>query len=319
MFRIMIALCALMFVLTTPVAAQDWPSRPLRILVGAPPGGMTDILARMLQEPLAQALGQPVVVENRPGGSGIVAVETLVRERNDHQMLIVVSSLASTPALGIRTPYDAQRDVAPVTLIGRIPLLIAANPSANIGSIQDLIRVAKARPGRLDYGTPGVGLAQHFSGELLKSMAGIDIVHVPYRGAGPVNNDLIGGQIPLAIVSPASIKGFVDAGRARAVAVTGTARLSMFPNVPTVAESGIAGFEITEWYGVAMAAGAPPAAIARLNREVRAFFSTPERTAWRDSVAMQGGLGSPDEFGAFIRGETVKLTEIARAANIKPE
>lgn len=319
MKKFAIALSALICFAALPAAAQEWPTRPVRILVGAPPGGLTDILARMLQDPLTQAFGQPVVVENKPGGSGILAVETLVRERNDHQALIVVSSLASAPALGIRTPYDVARDVAPVTLIGRIPLLIAAHPSAGISNVQDLVRVAKARPGQLNYGTPGIGLAQHFSGELLKSMAGLDMVHVPYRGAGPVNNDLVGGQIPLAIVSPSSIKGFVDAGRARAVAVTGPTRLAMMPDVPTVAEAGVAGFAITEWYGVAMAAGAPPAAIARLNQTIRAFFSTPERTAWRDGVAMQGGLGTPQEFATFIREETAKLTEIARAANIKPE
>jgi tripartite-type tricarboxylate transporter receptor subunit TctC len=302
-----------------PAAAADWPLRPVKILVGAPPGGMTDILARMMQEPLGQALGQPFVVENKPGGGGIAAVETLVRERNDHQILIVVSSLSSAPAMKIATAYDAVRDVAPVVLLGRIPLLIAANPAANIASMDDLIRLAKQRPGALTYGTPGVGLAQHFSGELLKYRAGIDIVHVPYRGASPAINDLVGNQIPLAIVSPASVKSFVDAGRVRAVALTGPARLPLMPGVATVAEAALPGFEISEWYGVAMAGGTGQAIVERLNAEIRKVFETAERKTWRDSVALEGGLGSAEDFKGFIVAEIKKLSEIAANANIKPE
>lgn len=318
LFRLCLGLLASL-IAVAPALAADWPVRPVKILVGFPPGGITDILARMLQEPLGQALGQPFVVENKPGGGGIAATETLVRERNDHQILIVVSSLSSAPAMKIPTAYDPVRDVAPVVLLGRIPLLIAANPSANIGTLEDLIRLAKQRPGTLSYGTPGVGLAQHFSGELLKFRASIDVVHVPYRGASPAINDLVGNQIPLAIVSPASVKSFVDTGRVRPIALTGTVRLPLMPNVPTVAESGLPGFEITEWYGVAMARDTAPAIVERLNAEIRKIFETPERKAWRESVALEGGLGTADEFKTFIAAEIRKLTEVAANANIKPE
>ncbi len=303
--------------LAGPATAQTWPSQPVKFMVGTPPGGLTDILARSLQEPLSKGLGQPVIVENKPGASGMIAAEQLAKAPKDgHTISMMFSSWSSMPAMGAKLNFDPGKDLAPVALIGQIPLLIAAHPSLPAKTLKELVDYAKANPGKLSYGTPGVGLAQHFSGELLKQKAGIDMVHVPYKGAAPVNQDLVGGQILVGIISPASALSLIEAGRIRPIAVTGAARVPSLPDVPTVAESGYPDYDVTEWYGIAAPAGVDPAVIARLNKEIVAYFSTDDRQAWRKTVTMQGGLGDPASFATFLKADMKLRSDIAAAAKI---
>jgi tripartite-type tricarboxylate transporter receptor subunit TctC len=318
--RIPAILAAAMLAMATPAAAQEWPSRPLRLLVGAAPGGLTDILARRLQEPLSAALGQTVVVENRPGASGVIATETMVRSNDGHTISMVVSTHASALAIQQRLSFDPVRDVAPVVLIGRIPLLIAVNPQVPATNLAESVALARGRAGNpLAYATPGIALAQHFTGESLALRAGITLTHVPYRGAAPAINDVVAGNVPIGIISPASAAPLVADNRLRAIALSGTDRIALLPGVPTVAEQGFPGFEVNEWYGVAAPAAQPAAQVARLNRAVVDIMTQPANRAWLDSMAMQGGLGSPADFAAFIQSEIARLTQVARAANIRAE
>lgn len=301
--------------------AQDssWPTRPIRILVGAPPGGLTDILARRIQDPLSAALGQPVTVENKPGAGGLIATTEMANSTDNHTISIIVSTHASSPALLPKMPFDPIKDVSPVVLLGRIPLAIAVNPSVKVTTLQELVAAAKAGPAKLNYGTPGNGLAQHFAGELLKLSAKIDMTHVPYRGAAPVINDLVGGQIQVGIVSPASIIPMMEAKRVNVIAVTGKKRLPRMPGVPTIAESGYPEFDVNEWYGVAAPATMPAPIVARINAEIVKIFATPERQAWLAEMTMQDGFGTPQDFADFVKAEIGRLGQIAKAANIRNE
>ena len=305
-----------------PARAQQaaaWPSRPLRSVVPWPPGGTTDILARQIGPPLAAALGQPVVVENRGGASGAIGTAELLRAAPDgHSFGFVTSTLVSAALLS-RQPYHPVDDVTPILRLADVANILAVHPALPVRSVQELIAYARERPGRLSFGSPGIGSAVHISGEMFKLATGVEMTHVPYRGGGPALADLAGGQIQLMFGNASSTLPHVRSGSVRALAVTSARRAPYLPEVPTVAEAGVPGFDIVEWYAVVGPAGMPPAVAERLNREIMAIAGTPEGRARLLDMGAEVVGGTPAEFGAFLRQEMDKIGRVVRDARISVE
>lgn len=295
--------------------AQSWaPERPLRLLVGFAAGGSTDVTARLVAQALGERLGQPVVVENRPGAGGNIAAEAAARSAPDGQTLLMGTSgvLAANPALYRSVPFDSLRDFAPISQVAFIPNLVVVHPDLPVRDMPGLIAHARAHPGQVHYGSAGIGTSLHLAAALLAARAGLELVHVPYRGGAPAATDLLSGKIQMAASPLVEVIAHVQAGRLRPLAVTTAGRSALLPEVPTVAET-IPGFEVALWNGLLAPAGTPPAAIARLAAETGAALRSPEMR--RRLVAEQGSepVGStPDEFAAFIRAEIPKWTEIVR-------
>src|SRR5256884_2703177 len=285
--------------------AQAWPNRPVRFLVPFAAGaGINDIMARLVGQHLGAGLGQPVVIENRPGAGGIAGTEAAAKAAPDgYTFLMTNVSLVTSAYLYARLPYDPQQDFVPVTLVATSPLMLVVHPSVAAKSVQELIALAKANPGRLNFGSGGVGSTPHLSVELFKSAAGIDAVHVPYKGGAPALNDLIGGQLSFMIENVPGTMPFVKGGKLRALAITSAQRSPLEPALPTMAESGLPGYEVVGWQGLFGVAGTPPDILVRLQAEVGKVLRLPEV---RERLAALGAepVGStPEEFVAFIRAE----------------
>jgi tripartite-type tricarboxylate transporter receptor subunit TctC len=299
-------------------AQADYPARPVRVIVPSPPGGGTDILARVLAQHFSKALGQPFVVENKPGAGNMIGIESVARSPGDgYTLLVTASTLALNSVLYKKVPYDPVRDFAPITLAATAPNVLVVNPALPAKSLAEFVALAKAKPGALSYGTPGIGTSPHLSMELLKSMAGIDLQHVPYRGTAAAVTDVIGGQIAATFANALTAKPHVDSGRVRALAVSGPSRVEAFPTVPTVAEAGVPGYEAMQWYGMVAPAGTPPQIIARLHAEAAKALQSSEM---KEKLALDGAqpVGStPAEFAALIRRELDKWTRVVRAAGIE--
>jgi len=299
-------------------AQADYPARPVKVIVPSPPGGGTDILARVLAQHFSKALGQPFVVENKPGAGNMIGIESVARSPGDgYTLLVTASTLALNSVLYKKVPYDPVRDFAPITLAATAPNVLIVNPALPAKSLAEFIALAKAKPGALSYGTPGIGTSPHLSMELLKSMAGIDLQHVPYRGTAAAVTDVIGGQVAATFANALTAKPQVDSGRVRALAVSGPSRVEAFPTVPTVAEAGVPGYEAMQWYGMAAPAGTPPQIIARLHAEAAKALHSNEM---KEKLALDGAqpVGStPVEFAALIRRELDKWTRVVRAAGIE--
>jgi len=301
-------------------AQSDYPTRPVRIVVPSPPGGGTDIVGRVLAQHFSKGLGQPFVVENKPGAGNMIGIEAVARSPGDgYTLLFVASTLALNSVLYKKVPYDPVKDFAPITLAATAPNVLIVNPALPARSLAEFIALAKSKPGALSYGTPGIGTSPHLSMELLKSMAGIDIVHVPYRGTAAAVTDLIGGQIAVTFANALTAKPQVDSGRVRALAVSGPKRIEALPAVPPLAEAGVPGYEAMQWYGLAAPAGTPAPAIARLNAEAVKALQSDEM---KEKLALDGAQpvgSSPAEFAALIKSELEKWTRVARAAQIPPQ
>ena len=299
-------------------AQTDYPIRPVKVIVPSPPGGGTDILARVLAQHLSKALGQPFFVENKAGAGNMIGIEFVAHAPADgYTVLVVPSTLALNSVLYKKVPYDPVRDFAPVTLAATAPNVLVVNPALPAKSLAEFIALAKAKPGALSYGTPGIGTSPHLSMELLKSMAGIDLQHVPYRGTAAAVTDVIGGQIAATFANAFTAKPQVDSGRVRALAVSGPNRLNAFPGVPPVAEAGVPGYEAMQWYGLAVPAGTPAPIIARLHTEAAKALRSDEM---KEKLALDGAQpvgSSPAEFAALIRRELEKWTRVVRAAGIE--
>jgi tripartite-type tricarboxylate transporter receptor subunit TctC len=319
MRRLILAALACAALAAGAAAQAQFPSKPIRFVVSFPPGGSSDLVARAMAPRMAERLGQQVLVENRPGSGGNIGVDAVAKSAPDGHTIGIAAAgaLAINPHLYPGMPFDPLRDLAPVSMLAVIPIVIASNPSAGVASVRDLIALARAQPGRLSFGTTGAGSAMHLAGELLKITAGIDMVHVPYKGSGPAAADLAGGQIPLAIVDLTSALPHIRSGRVRAVAVTGAARTMTAPEIPTVAESGVPGFDAVGWFGVVAPAGTPPAILARLNAEIVDALGVPDVRQKLLAGGAEPATSTPEEFGRLIRAESEKWARVVKTAGVK--
>ena len=297
--------------------ADDYPSRPIHLIVGFPPGGGVDIVARLMAQYLSERLGQQVIVENKPGAGGNIATEFVVRSPADGYTLTYVGPVAAiNPAFYKNLGFDFLRDIAPVASFVRVPLVLEVTPSLAVTSVPEFIAYARANPGKLNMASSGIGTAGHVAGELFQMMAGIKLFHVPYRGETPALNDLIAGRVQVTFNPlPASI-GHLRAGKLRALAVTTTARSQIFPDIPCVGDF-VPGYEASVWYGVGAPANTPTAVIDTLNREINGALADPNIAP---RLAALGGMvlpGSPADFGKLIAEETVKWAKVVRFAGIE--
>ncbi|WP_043838233.1 Bug family tripartite tricarboxylate transporter substrate binding protein [Muricoccus aerilatus] len=299
--------------------AQAWPARPVRLIVAWPPGGGADILARQMQQPLSAALGQPVVIDNRGGASGAIGTAELIRAPNDGYSFGIVTSTLVSMALLQRQSYDPVRDVTPIMLHSRVANILVVHPSLPVHSVEDLGRLAKQRPGGLSFGSPGIGSAVHISGEMFKLATGTNMVHVPYRGGGPALADLVGGSLQLMFGNASSTLPFVRDGSLRAIAVTSARRAPYLPEIPTIAESGIPGFERDEWYGCIGPRDMAPAAVARLNAAMGAILSSPAERARLLDLGAEVAVGTPAEFGQLIVRDMEEIGRVVRDAQVTLE
>ncbi|MFZ4806050.1 MAG: Bug family tripartite tricarboxylate transporter substrate binding protein [Hyphomicrobiaceae bacterium] len=306
-------------ILPSVAQAQNWPSKPVRLIVGNPPGGTNDILARLLQTPLSEVLGQPIVIENKAGGGTIVGTEATVRSAPDGYTIgTIISVHASNVSLQSKLPYDAVKDVTPIAFLGRVSNIVVVHPSVPAKSMKELIELARSKPGSIHHGTSGNGTSQHFSGELLKLGAGIDIVHVPYRGGGPAINDVVGGQVQMMFGNFASILPHVQSGRVRPLAVTSAARSPVLPELPTVAEAAnLPGFAVTEWYAVIGPAGLDPAIVTKINDALYTVMKRPDIATKLRDQGIEVDYMSPAQVGTFIKAEIEKFRDIVDRAKIK--
>ena len=302
--------------------AQDWPTKPVRVVVGYPPGGGHDFAARVVATRLSETLKQPFVVENRTGASGTIAAEAVAKSAPDGHTYLVASPAETVVGAfaGLKMNYDWEKDLAPATIIGETPLAIAIHPSVPAQNIRELLDWAKKNPGKLSYGTPGSGSSMHFAGESMKAISGIFIVHIPYRGAGPAVSDLLGGQVNMGIVGMPPVVGPHKAGKIRIVAVTSEKRSGATPDIPAMAElPGYAGYHFTNWQGIFVAAKTPPAIIERIAAE---FGKVVREPAIREKLLGAGvdplGLSTPD-FVKFLEREKATYSRIAKARNIKAD
>jgi tripartite-type tricarboxylate transporter receptor subunit TctC len=299
--------------------AQSYPSRPVRIIVPFAAGGPQDIITRLLGQWLSERLGQQFVIENRPGAGGNVGAEAVVRASADgYALLSVAPNNAVNATLYDKLNFDFIRDIAPVAGISRQPLLMLVNPSVPAKTVPEFVAYAKANPGKINMASPGIGTTPHVAGELFKLMAGVDMVHVPYRGAPPALTDLIAGEVQIAFISPFGLIEYIQAGKLHALAVTTATRWDRLPDIPTVGEF-IPGFESSGWFGVGAPKNTPAEIIAKLNNEINAGHVDPKIKARFADLGGMAFAGSPADFGKFIAGETEKWGKVVRAANLKPE
>lgn len=293
--------------------AQKYPDKPIRLVVGFPPGGAADILGRVAAQQLASSLGEQVVVDNRGGAGGLVATEITARAAPDGYTLLFTSiPHVINPHLYKKVNYDAIKDFDAVIQFVSVPLLLASNISFPAKSVQDLVALAKSKPGQINYASAGAGSSSHLAMELFKSMAGVDLVHIPYKGTGPLMTDLIAGQVSVTIASAVPLIPQVKAGKLRGLAVTGSKRSGALPDLPTIAEAGVAGYEVTNWFGVLAPAGTPKAIVARVNAELNKALVT---RALKDSLHALGADvagGSAAEFGATIRNDYAKFAKVVK-------
>jgi tripartite-type tricarboxylate transporter receptor subunit TctC len=308
----------LLLAVAGPAAAAQsiaYPTKPVRLLVPAPPGGTTDLLARVVGAKLASQLGQQVVIDNRGGAGGVVATELLARSVPDgHTLGLVYTPHTNQPSF-IKLPYDPVNDFSPITMMTSAPLVLVVHPPLPVKSVKDLIALAKAKP--LVYGSAGNGSGGHLSGELLKMMTGMQATHVPYKGAGPAAVDVIAGQLQFQFAAQITVDSFLKSGRLRALAVTSTQRASTLPELPTVAESGVPGFEVINWFGIFAPARLPEALQDRLYHEIATALRSPDV---RDKLVAQGSeivASTPQQFRTFIRNDIQKWAKVVKAAGIK--
>ena len=319
--RAALASLALAALAAAPVAAQQYPARTVRVIVPYPAGGGNDLIARAAADELGRRLGQQFIVDNRAGGSTIIGAELTARAPADGYTLMVTSgtTFAIIPNLKPKIPYDPVRDFAPVSLLAVQPYLLVVNPSLPVRSVRQLIALARANPGKIAYGSPAVGAGGHLAAELFKIMTGTDLQHVPYRGASQALTDVVAGQVSLMFSSPGSVHAFVASGKLRAIAVTSAQRSALAPDVPTVAEGGVPGYESIQWNAMAAPRGTPAAAIERLNAELAAAMKLPE---FRDRLLAQGfdgAVSTPQELADRIKADLARYAKLIKTMGLKDE
>ena len=316
-----IALIVLCASATLEVQAQAWPSKPVRIVVPFPPGGPADLLPRLLGPKLTEIWGQPVVVDNKPGAGGNIGMDTVAKAAPDGYTLVVGpnGNLVVNPHLYAKLPYDVTRDFVPITLIATFSNVLVVNPDVPAKTVSELIALAKAKPGTVSYGSPGTGSQPHLGGEFLKLMAGIDIVHVPYNGTAPALKDLLGGQITFMFAQTSAALPQIQSGKLRALGVAGPRRATLLPDVPTIAESGLAGFEAVSWYALLAPAGTPKEIVTKVQADFARVLQMPDI---REKLVAQGGdpVGNtPEQLAAQLKSESARYADVVKRANIRAE
>ncbi len=304
------------------VSAQNWPTRPIRIVVPYPAGGPTDVLARLVADRMSPLLGQPIIVENRPGGAGgTVGAKVVSSAEPDGYTLLIsqVGALTISPSIYQGPDADVSKSFAPIALVAVSPQILAVTPSLPVRSVAELIAYAKQHPGKVNFGSAGVGSQPHVLGELFRLVADIKVTHIPYRGSAPAITDLLGGQIQMMFDTPVVFLPHIQAGRLRALAITSAARSPQLPDVPTMIESGLPRLQASLWSGLLAPAGTPAAVITRLNTAFNAAMNTPETKASLQKLGAEPQAMSPDEFGRFLAAETRKWSAVVAEAGIKPE
>ena len=306
----------------TPASAQSYPSKPIRLIVPYPPGGPLDIMARAIGQKLTEAWSQPVVVDNRAGAGGNIGADLVAKSTADGYTLLMgaVATHAINPTLYAKLPYDPVKDFAPVALVAQVPNILVVNPSVPARSVRELIDLVRARPGYLNFGSGSTGSTGHLAGELFNTMAGVKMVHIPYKGGAPAMADLLAGQVQLMFDNLANALPQVKAGRLRALAVTTLARSPAMPELPTIAESGLPGFDLTTWFGVMAPARTPPEIVVKLNAEiVRALNAKDMRERLEKMGAEPPPNNTPERFAAFIGSEAAKYAKVVRDSGAKVE
>lgn len=300
--------------------AQGYPSKPIKLIVGFAPGGAVDIIARAVAQQISGPLGQPVVVDNRPGAGTNIAMRALIDSPADgHTLMLTANSIAANPALYQPAPFDPARDVTPISLVGRVPVVIAANAATGPESIAKLITISKGKPNSVSYGSPGNGSTPHLAVELFARAAGVDLLHVPYKGGSPAINDVLAGHVQAVAVNALEVQPHVKAGKLRVLAVLTPQRTPIFPDVPSVAEAGYPGFEASVWYGFIGPAGMPPAVVAQLHGAIQKALAAPEV---KDRLVNAGGevqSGATDLLTKLIASEQARYAKLIREASIKPD
>jgi len=299
---------------------DTWPGRPVRIVVPQTPGASTDLTARLIAQKLSPVLGQAVIVENRPGAGSIVGTELVAKATPDgHTLLVVASSITLNPIIHKNLPFDPQRDLTPITQLSSFPNMLVVNPTLPVKTVQDLIALAKSKPGALNYGSAGTATGTHLSAELFKYMTGTDMVHVPYKGGGAAMPALLGGQVQLMFSTTVTALPHVRAGKLRAIAVTSGKRWPSLPDIPSIAESGVPGYDHTPWNGFLAPAKTPRNVITRLNEEAAKILHMPDTRSLFTGEGAEPVGNKPEEFAAIIKSETAKWTKVVKAAGIQAD
>jgi tripartite-type tricarboxylate transporter receptor subunit TctC len=303
------------------VAADNYPAKPIRLIVPFPPGGPADALARLVGEKMAASLGKAIVVENRPGAGGNIGMEVGAKAAPDGYTLVLApaGNLTVNPSLYRSIPYDVGRDFTPISVLATVPNILVVHPSVPAKTVTELVQYAKAHPGELNFSSPGNGSGAHLAGELLKSMANVDMTHVPFNGIAPAVTAVLGGQVQAMFAGAPSVLQHVKSGKLRALAVASLARIAAAPNLPTLAESGFPGFDVTSWYGIVAPAGTPSQVIDRLHSEMTKALNEPDLREKLSALGAEPVGNTPAEFAATIRSETAKWSKIVKDAKITAE
>lgn len=304
---------------SSPAAAQAWPTRqPIRFVIPYPPGGASDVTARALGAKLSEAIGQSVIIENRPGANGIVALEHVAHQPGDGYTLLMANlgPNAINPAVYQKLPYDALKDFVPVMLTTLVPLFLVVNPAVPVSNVPELIALARTQPGKINFGSAGNGASNHLAGELFNSMAGIKLVHVPYKGDTPAMTDVMAGTVSVMFPTAIAATPHVKSGKLKALAVTSSKRVPSVPDVPTVAET-LPGFEAVSWGGIMTSRGTPPEIITRLHAEFAKIMKMPDIVEKLSGLGAEIVAGTPDEFAAYLKSEIAKWSKVARDSNVR--
>ncbi|MGZ5091319.1 MAG: tripartite tricarboxylate transporter substrate binding protein [Burkholderiales bacterium] len=304
-----------------PVAAQTtYPTKPVRILVGAPPGGSNDIFARAIAQRISPALGQPVVVDNRPGANQLIAADLTAKSPSDgHTLYITTTSFAAGVAIQPKQPFDPVNDLTGVTMVGNGPMALVVHPSVPAKTAKDLVAIARAKPGQLNYTSSGVGSINHMAMEVFKSAAKIDAVHIPHKGMAPALTDLMAGNVQIVIVSLPSVTAQMKSGRLRALGVTSAKRTTFMPELPTISESGVPGYEASLWWGIFAPAKTPKAVLDRLNGEIHKAMAASDMKKIFADFGAEPAPTTPEAFSTMVKKEIAKWSKVVKDANIKPE
>ena len=320
-FLALLALPLVLLVDPTPAHAQAFPNKPVRLVVPFPPGGPLDTVGRALAQKLTEAWGQSVIVDNRPGAGGNIGADLVAKAAPDGYTVVMgaLSTHAVNPSLYAKMPYDAVKDFAPITLVAITPNVLVVNPSLPVNSVRELVAYAKANPGKLAFGSGSNGSAGHLAGELFKADTGTDLLHVPFKGAAPAMQALLSGDIQMMFDNLASASAQVKAGKLKALAVTTARRSPLAPDLPTMAESGVPGFDISTWFGLLAPAGTPPEIVGRWNTEVGRILRTPEMRERLTAMGAEPAPDTPAEFAQFIASEAAKYARIVKVSGAKPD